>query len=460
MNRYLRRRFRRLSFRQTWDRFRVSFWFVPLVMAIFAFLLARIFFLVDARIPNSELENSRFILSGNPAELRSILIGMATTTLATAGVVFSLLTLPLSTVVSQYGSRLLRIYLGDRTTQVVLGMFTGTFTYCLVTALLLPPSDQVYDLPQLTVTFALVFFLATFGSLIALIQHISTALQAPKIVAAAGAELRSTIQMMAPENADNDNQNQPVRLISSKVLNGKPGYEIQTRDTGYIQSIDPERMLKLANEADLIIQLVRKPGHFVIAGDQVALAWPADHVDRRIATKLRHAFQIGNQRTPTQDIEYAICQLAEVALRAMPPGTNDPFTAMTCLDNIGAGLALYVKQDSPQSNYYDSNGQLRVIYEPANFNELLVAAFDMIRHASCDNVAVLIRMLDVMEEIGRGIQQDEQLKELLRHVALVQAETEVGNLISSDRDAIRKRCETLTNFLQGPVKEHHVIKSV
>ena len=314
MKRYLRKRFRQLSFRQTWDRFRVSFWFTPLVMAIFAFLLARIFYRLDARIPNGVFENSRLILSGNPAELRSILIGMATTTLATAGVVFSLLTLPLSTVASQYGSRLLRIYLGDRTTQVVLGMFTATFTYCLVSALLLPPPDQVYDMPQLTVTIGLLLFLATFGSLIALIQHISTALQAPKIVAAAGAELRSTVQMMSPENSDKSNQNHPASLISSPALNDGPGYEIQTRDTGYIQSIDPERMLKLANEADLIIQLVRKPGHFVIAGDPIALAWPADHVNRRMATNLRHAFQIGTQRTPTQDIEYAVCQLTEVAL--------------------------------------------------------------------------------------------------------------------------------------------------
>ncbi len=428
-------------------------------MAIIAFLLARIFYSIDTLIPNEVLENSRFILSGNTSELRNILVGMATTTLATAGVVFSLLTLPLSTVVSQYGSRLLRIYLGDRTTQFVLGMFTGTFTYCLVTALWLPPSDQVYDLPQLTVTFALVFFLATFGSLIALIQHISTALQAPKIVAAAGAELRSTVQLMAPENGDKSNENHPVILTSSKVLNDEPGYVIRTRRTGYIQSIDLERMLKLANEANLIIQLNRKPGHFVIAGDQMALVWPVDHVSQRMAIKLLHVFLIGDQRTPTQDLEYAVCQLAEVALRAMSPAINDPFTAMTCLDNIGAGLALYVGQNSPQSNYYDSNGQLRVIYEPANFNELLVAAFYMLRHASCDNVAVLIRMLDVMETIGRGIQQDEQLKELLRHVALVRAETEVGNLISSDRAAIRQRCETLINFLQGTEKEHHVIKS-
>ena len=64
---------------------------------------------------------------------------MATTILATAGVVFTLLTLPLSTVAAQYGSRLLRVFLGDRTTQLVLGMFVGTFVYCIAAALAIPP---------------------------------------------------------------------------------------------------------------------------------------------------------------------------------------------------------------------------------------------------------------------------------------------------------------------------------
>ena len=77
------------------------------------------------------LNTSRFILAGTPGELRSILISMAGTILATAGVVFTLLTLPLSTVAAQYGSRLLRVFLGDRTTQLVLGMFVAAFVYCL-----------------------------------------------------------------------------------------------------------------------------------------------------------------------------------------------------------------------------------------------------------------------------------------------------------------------------------------
>ena len=132
---------RRVTARYTWDRLRVSFWFAPAVMAVGAVLLAWTMYWLDDLIPNELLQNSRFILSGSVVELRTVLLSMATTTLATAGVVFTLLTLPLSTVAAQYGSRLLRLFLGDRTTQIVLGMFVGTFVYCIAAALSIPAAD-------------------------------------------------------------------------------------------------------------------------------------------------------------------------------------------------------------------------------------------------------------------------------------------------------------------------------
>lgn len=128
------RAMRRVTARYTWDRLRVSFWFTPAVMALAAVLLAWIMYWVDDQIPNEVLQDSRFVLAGTVGELRVGLLSIATTVLATAGVVFTLLTLPLSTVAAQYGSRLLRVFLGDRTTQVVLGMFAGTFVYCLAAA--------------------------------------------------------------------------------------------------------------------------------------------------------------------------------------------------------------------------------------------------------------------------------------------------------------------------------------
>ena len=180
---------RRVAARYRWDRLKVSFWFAPAIMALGAVLLAWTMYWIDTLLPNEALQNSRFVLAGTPNELRSALLNIAGTVLATAGVVFTLLTLPLSTVAAQYGSRLLRLFLGDRTTQFVLGMFVATFVYCIAGALSIPPTGVESEAPQLTATVGVYLMLATFATLILLVQHISTMLQAPNIAAAAGAEL-------------------------------------------------------------------------------------------------------------------------------------------------------------------------------------------------------------------------------------------------------------------------------
>jgi len=439
---------RRVSARYQWDRLEVSFWFAPVVMSLAAILLAWAMYWVDGLIPNQMLENSHFILAGTPGEIRSMLVSMAGTILATAGVVFTLLTLPLSTVAAQYGSRLLRVFLGDRTTQLVLGMFVATFVYCLAAALSIPPANVEPEGPQLTATVGLFLMLGAFASLIVLVQHISTMLQAPNIAAAAGVELRDVVFAEIPDAVGNgDDQKDGFETLPDSLVE-TDGHAVRVRETGYIQYIDPETLLTLAREKNLVIRLLRKPGHFVQRDMAVALVWPAGRVDEELDRQIRHAFQIGNGRTPTQDVAYAFNQLVEMAVRAMSPAINDPFTAMTCLDYIGEGLALFIRQGEKGSHYYDLEGRLRLVFEPITFEELLNAAFDMLRHCSCDNASVLLHMLEVIDVIGEEAGSPEARQVLLRHASLIQAESLAGELIEADRQLIQRSGETLQTKLK------------
>jgi uncharacterized membrane protein len=448
---------RRVAARYRWDRLKVSFWFAPAFMALGAVLLAWVMYWVDSLIPNEALQSSRFVLAGTVGELRSGLLGIATTVLATAGVVFTLLTLPLSTVAAQYGSRLLRLFLGDRTAQFVLGMFVATFVYCIAAALSIPPVDVEREGPQLTATVGLYLMLATFATLILLVQHISTMLQAPNIAAAAGAELLDVVRAANTEDVTSGDDGKgglqtrpdPVSQGAPDTLAETEGYPVHVSNTGYIQYIDPEIMLTLARDRNLVIRLLHKPGHFVGPGAVVALVWPAGRVDEQLDKLIRRAFQIGNGRTPTQDVEYAVNQLTEMAVRAMSPAINDPFTAMTCLDHIGDGLVKFVRQGEKGSHYYDRDGGLRLVLEPATFDELLSAAFDMLRHASCDNASVMQHMLEVIAVIGQETKSPEARQQLLRHVSLIQAESQAGQLIEQDRHAIQLSGQALQTKLGG-----------
>ncbi len=445
------RKMRRVAARYRWDRMKVSFWFAPVVMSIGAVLLAWLMYEIDSLIPNDQLANSHFILSGMPGELRTVLIGMATTILATAGVVFTLLTLPLSTVAAQYGSRLLRVFLGDRTTQLVLGTFVATFVYCLAAALSILPTMVEPYAPQLTVTVGLFLTLASFGSLILLVQHISTMLQAPNIAAAAGSELRDVVLAEVPVQVIPGDNCMEGSKLTDETLVETAGYPICVRQSGSIQYIDPEYIIELAREHNLVIRLLRKPGDIVWRDDRVALVWPAKHVDEDLEHQIRNAFRIGNGRTPTQDVVYAFNQLVEMAVRAMSPAINDPFTAMTCLNYIGEGLALFIKQGEKSPCLYDQDHQLRLILQPVTFTELLDNAFTMIRHASCDNATVLLHMLEVIQTIGLDVNSTGPKLELLRHLDLIREETTAGSIVGSDREQIYQRCTDLASSLKANI---------
>jgi uncharacterized membrane protein len=271
-------------------------------------------------------------------------------------------------------------------------------------------------------------------------------LQAPTIAAAAGAELQEVVLAEIPEVTSGEAPKGESE-IRPDFLVEKDGYPVRVSQTGYIQYIDPHYILTLAREKDLVIRLLRKPGHLVWRGARVALVWPAARVDEELDRQIRKAFRIGNGRTPTQDVAYAVNQLVEMAVRAMSPAINDPFTAMTCLDHIGEGLALFIQQGEKSPYYYDRDNRLRLVLEPVTFPELLDGAFDMLRHASCDNASVLLHMLDVIDDVGQQAISSEARQELHRHVSLIQAESQAGAIIDWDRKRIYQRCTELADLL-------------
>ena len=89
--------------------------------------------------------------------------------------------------------------------------------------------------------------------------------------------------------------------------------------------------------------------------------------------------------TATQDLSFALDQLVEIAVRALSPGINDPFTAINCIDQLAAGLSLLAGRKLPPAELYDEQGTLRISKPKMRYSHLLDAAFSQIRdHAQRD----------------------------------------------------------------------------
>jgi len=119
-----------------------------------------------------------------------------------------------------------------------------------------------------------------------------------------------------------------------------------------------ETLLELARSNDLISRLHRRPGDFVAEGALLAEIVPGPDLPDGVRRKILGAIFFGRRRTPTQDIEYSIDQLVEVAVRALSPGINDPFTAISCIEWIGAALIRVAGREIPSRWRCDGDGKL------------------------------------------------------------------------------------------------------
>ncbi len=116
-----------------------------------------------------------------------------------AGVVFSMTLVALSLASSQLGPRLLRNFMRDTTTQVVLGTFVATFLYCLLVLRTIRRPEEFVFVPHLSVTLGVLFAVVSLGVLIYFIHHVSVSIQANEIVARVGAELIEGVDRLFPE---------------------------------------------------------------------------------------------------------------------------------------------------------------------------------------------------------------------------------------------------------------------
>ena len=137
------------------------------------------------------------------------------------------------------------------------------------------------------------------------------------------------------------------------------GAVVPRPESGYLQFVAYDDLVRIAAEAGAVIRLYYRPGHFVVRGLPLANVWPAEAADE-IVRGLERAHFTGPHRTLAQDFAFAIDQLVEIAIRALSPAVNDTFTALTCIDWLSDGLCKVAAGWNPKLVQRDRQGNVRV----------------------------------------------------------------------------------------------------
>lgn len=382
-----------------WDTLQSSYWFLPSLMAVAGMGLAFSMLALDQAeaVKTGELS---WIYRGGPEGARGLLSAVASSMATVAATAFSITIVALQLAASNFGPRLLRNFMQDTGNQIVLGTFIATFLYCLLVLRTIHGEDYNLFVPQLSVTIGIVLAIASIGVLIYFIHHASTIIQASHVIASVAEELDSAIDRLFPEDVGQGAPASDRHKIAIPKDFHTEACPIKSSHTGYLQVIDDQLLLKLATQYDLLFYLKLKPGEFMVKGQPLLLAYPGEYTHPKLLHQVNQAFLVGKERTEQQDIEFPINQLVEIALRALSPGINDPFTAIRCIDRLGAALIQLVQRPIPSAYRYDDASKLRVIAEPVPFETLVDLAFSPIRRYAVSDVVVTVRLLRAIASVA------------------------------------------------------------
>ncbi|WP_380163406.1 DUF2254 domain-containing protein [Jannaschia sp. R86511] len=391
------------------------FWFLPAVLSVLASAAAVALVALD-RLSQERVTPgwTDFLLYRvGAAGSRDLLGAIATSSLAVAGTTFSITMAVLALTSSSYGPRLVRNFMADKGNQTVLGVYVATFLYCLLVLrsvrVVGDPAVQDADVfvPHLAVNGAVVLAVANVGVLIYFIHHISDSVQVSTLASGVRAQLLSTVDRLYPDDVGTAQPpaqppSQPPAQPPGQLLPdlSQDGHPVVTERVGYVESVSADGLLKLAQRHDVVVDLRVAPGDYVLHDDVILLVSPRDGVDERLAARLRRTVVISNARTPHQDVAFALQQLTEMAVRALSPGTNDPYTAQNAIDDLSAGLTMLVSRPAPSPWRRDPHGVVRVHAPAPDMTRLVATVLDQLRWYAADAPAVMHACVTLVGRVG------------------------------------------------------------
>jgi uncharacterized membrane protein len=366
--------------RHRWSDIRDALGFKPGVAVLGALVLGASLSNVYVE-PGSALD--RIVFKGSASDGRQLLTVVTGTMITVTSLVFGLPVLTLLRAATTYSPRLLRSFLRDRGTQIVLSTFVGTVSYSLA-GLYTVGTDHngVPFVPRLAVSGALVLALISVCMLVYYIGHMTNAIRIDTIMRNVELTTRQVLRRGHPLLGKADREpdaEDPADVPGSAAILTSPC-------DGYVGGVDTSALLAVASRKRLTIRLLQLVGHHVVEGSPLVAVWrddgstPSPSMLRGVVS----AIQIERERTS----------------RAMSTGQNDAYTAVQAVHYLTDVLADAARRSFAVRRLRDHEGTVRVIVPVVGFPTHLKVVCGHIRQGGVERhprvTLELLRMLGTL----------------------------------------------------------------
>lgn len=374
----------------------------------------------------------KMMFQGTAGDARGVLIVVSATMITTIGIVFSLTVLSLQIASSQFSVRLLRTFLRDAPNQLVMAVFACTFAYS--TGGLLTVGERASGdvfVPKMAVTGALALAFVSIGALIYFLHHLMHSIQIDAIMDKTRLRTLGLIEELYPEP---DTPDQQAETPPDKPAGATP---LLAPQSGYLQTVDVDDIAELAKTTGHAVLLVTFVGDYVTAGGLLGWCWgrgamPGGPKYEFVQRCSRHV-HIGFERTLQQDIRFGLRQLVDIALRALSPAINDPYTAIQVVHHLSAVSSVMAGRVMPDDVRRDSAGELLVWLPYPGFGAYLHLACSQIRRYGAREPLVLAALLQLLSSVAQNCVDSSRRAAVQTNIALVVRTAEQELKEESDR---------------------------
>jgi uncharacterized membrane protein len=380
----------------TWEQ-RYRLWFAARTSLVLWAVLALAFAMICApTVRWIDYETDWTIFRYSPDGARAILSTFVSSMLTFIVFVLSATLIVVQLASGQLTPRIIALVLTTPGVKIALSALTFTYTYTL--AALGRVEDRV---PHLHVSVAVILNLLCIVVFFRFVQQLANGLRPVSLLLLVAERTERAIEQVYPVRYDPKYPevpaNVPLPTSSAQVVefSGRPGVLV---------AFGLDGLVRLAREADTIVELIPQVGDSVARGDPLFRIFGGTRPISLPA--LRGCVAVGTERTLDQDPRFGFRILVDIANKALSAAINDPTTAVLVLDQIDNLLLYLGRQRLDEGQVRDPDGKLRVVYGTPDWPDYVALATAEIRHYGEGSLQVTRRLRAMLEHLIAALPED------------------------------------------------------
>lgn len=366
--------------------------FYPAIIAIGFLIVSWVMILLDfSSFGKSIKSNMSWLSLKDAGTARTIISTVAGAIISLTVFSFSMVMIVLNQAASQMSNRVLNSMIENRFQQIILGIYIGTIVYALFLLSTIRDISSGIYVPALSIYLLILLTIIDIFLFIYFLDYVTKTVKYETVID----RVRNQTITAMQKDYEAISIQMPTWTALSYIT-------IKAKNSDYLQGFNHKRLMNICQEHDLYVSFLYRQGNFILQDTPCVLVYYQEPMDTEIIAAITEAIDFFSGQPIERNADYGFNQLAEIALKALSPGINDPATAVLSLHALSALLKYKITHQLPV--LLNDDNAIPRIYRPAatfldNFEKCIVPIWnygkeDQYIQDEFQNMIVQLKSLD------------------------------------------------------------------